>query len=268
MAVIDIHHHWVNEPNYLERLLAEMDRLGIEKVGLIALGAPFRRLFLAEPEPTGCADNDALADAVGRWPDRFFGYGFLRLGSDGPEAIDRFVDQGFSGAKFHLPAWDYDDERCFDVYERAADRGLPCLFHTGIFTLPEPLPEERLSSARCRPILLDAVANAFPDLPIIIAHLGICWGEEAATLCRIQPNVYADLSGAVGGWRSSKSDDWYREMLYWPEAHRKLLFGSDVHCCELEAVLNEQRGIVARLGWSEDRIDDFLHGNARRLLGL
>ncbi len=268
MAVIDMHHHWVNEPDYLKRLLGEMDRLGIERTGLIALGEPFRRLFLTKPEPTGSADNDALAEAVGRHPDRFFGYGFCRLGADGPEAVDRFVEQGLAGVKFHVPAWDYDDERCFDVYQRAADHGLPCLFHTGVFTLPEPLPGERVSSARCRPIMLDAVANAFPDLPIVIAHLGICWGEEAATLCRIHPNVHADLSGAMGGWRGSKSDAWYQEMLYWPEAHRKILFGSDVHCDELEAVLAEQRGIVERLGWSRGMIEDFLSGNARRVFGV
>lgn len=268
MHVIDIHHHWVNEPDYLRRLLTEMDRLGIERTGLIALGEPFRRLFLTEPEPTGCADNDALAGAVRRYPDRFFGYGFCRLGTDGPDAIDRFVDQGFAGVKFHLPAWDYDDERCFDVYQRAAEHQLPCLFHTGVFTLPEPLPGERLSSARCRPIMLDAVANAFPELPIIIAHLGICWGEEAATLCRIHRNIYADLSGAIGGWRSSKSDAWYREMLYWPDAHRKILFGSDVHCDELAAVLAEQRGIVERLGWGDDQVADFLRDNAQRVFGV
>jgi hypothetical protein len=51
MGVIDVHHHWVNEANYIDRLLREMDRLEIEKIGLIALGIPFRRVFLKDAVP-------------------------------------------------------------------------------------------------------------------------------------------------------------------------------------------------------------------------
>lgn len=268
MPIIDAHHHWVNEPDYLDRLLTEMDRLEIEKVGLIALGQPFQRLFLTQPEPSGCADNEALAGVLAEQPDRFFGYGFFRLGSDPVDRVDWFVDKGFVGVKFHLPAWDYDDDRCFDAYGRAAEHDLPCLFHTGVFSLPEPLPGQGVSSARCRPAMLDAVANEFPDLKIIIGHMGVCWGEEAAALCRIYPNIYTDLSGSVGGWRDAKPIDWFSEMLYWPEAHRKVLFGSDVHCAELETTLQAQTNIFTQMGWSEERIDRVLFHNAREMFGL
>ena len=49
MAIIDVHHHWINEADYLDHLLREMDRLGVERAGLMALGAPFQRLFLTVP---------------------------------------------------------------------------------------------------------------------------------------------------------------------------------------------------------------------------
>lgn len=266
MAIIDVHHHWVNEPGYLDGLLAEMDRLGIERTGLIAMGRPFQRLFLTRAEPAGCADNRDLADVLAARSDRFYGYGFFRLGHDAPELVDWFAEKGFLGVKFHIPAWDYDDERCLSAYERTAQHGLICLFHTGVFRLPELLPGERVSSARCRPILLDGVANVFPTLRMIIAHLGVCWGEEAATLCRIYPNIYADLSGAAGGWRAGKSIEWFREMLYWPEAHRKILFGSDVHSAELASALQEQTGILRRMGWSEGQVQNVLYHNAAQLL--
>jgi hypothetical protein len=118
------------------------------------------------------------------------------------EAWGGGCEKGFLGIKFHIPAFDYDNERGFPVYEPAARHGLVCLFHAGVFRMPEPLPEERLSSARCRPIMLDAIANAFPSLRMIIAHLGVCWGEEAVTLCRIPPSIRADFLGAAGGWRA------------------------------------------------------------------
>lgn len=268
MKIIDIHHHWVNEDGYIDRLIAAMDLLGIEQLGLIALGKPFQRLFLTSPEPVGCSDNHDLIKAVREWPDRFFGYGFFHLGKDAPELIDWFADNGLRGVKFHIPAWNYDDDRCFPVYDRAAALQLPCLFHTGVFYLPQGLPGERISSARCRPIMLDPIANEFPSLNLIIAHLGVCWGEEAATLCRIYPNIFADLSGRVDGWLSSKSIDWFREILYWPEAHRKILFGSDVHCSEIKKTLARQVNVFQGLGWTSEQIKNVMYNNARSIFGF
>lgn len=266
MEIIDVHHHWVNEKDYVTSLLNEMDRLGISRTGLIAMGAPFRRLFLRQPEPDGCVENDDLAALLRTHGDRFFGYGFFRLGTDLPDVVDRFAEQGFVGLKFHIPRWDYDDERAFPVYERAAACGMLCLFHTGVFALPEPLPQMRASSARCRPIMMDSIANAFPSLKMIIAHLGVCWGEEAATVARIHPNVSADLSGAAQGWRSSKPVQWFQEMLYWPAAHKKILFGSDVHVTEIETTLRSQLQLFGDMGWSEEKIACVMSGNAHQLL--
>lgn len=268
MRIIDVHHHWVNEADYLDRLLEVMDQLEIERVGLLALGTPFRRLFLTQPEPVGCCDNKELAKAICNRRERFFGYGFCRLGTDGTDLIDWFADNGFLGVKFHIPAWDYDDDRCFPIYEQAAHHHLPCLFHTGVFVLPESQPGQRLSSRRCHPIMLDPIASEFPSLKIIIAHLGVCWGEEAATLCRIYPNIYADLSGRVDGWISSKSIDWFKEMLYWPQAHQKILFGSDVHYSEIETTLRRQRDIFRQLGWSSQQIENVMYNNARSIFGF
>lgn len=262
-----MHHHWVNEDGYLCKLLYEMDRLGIERACLMAMGRPFQRLFLTAPEPSGCVENADLARALREQPDRFWGYGFVRLGHDRPELVDWIAEQGLQGVKFHIPAWDYDDERCFPVYERAARHRLVCLFHTGPFILPEPLKGERVSSARCRPILLDAIANEFSSLRMVIAHLGVCWGEEAATLCRIYPNIYADLSGNLNGWRASKTVEWFREMLYWPEAYRKILFGSDLHYSLIEPALRQQREILRGIGLSRLQMRAFLYDNAAGLFG-
>ena len=199
-------------------------------------------------------------------PDRFYGYGFFHLGVDEPQLVDWFAEQGFPAVKFHIPKWDYDDERAFAVYERAQANNMFCIFPTGVSTLPDPMPELRASSARCRPIMLDAISNVFPDLTLIIAHLGVCWGEEAATLCRILPNVYADLSGNLHGWRASKSTAWWKEMLYWPDAHRKILFGSDVHYNGLADAVTDQTRIMREMGWNQEQINCVLYDNAANLL--
>jgi predicted TIM-barrel fold metal-dependent hydrolase len=130
------------------------------------------------------------------------------------------------------------------------------------------MPGQRLSSARCRPILLEPIAQEFPSLRIIIAHLGVCWGEEAATLCRIHRNIYADLSGNPDGWRAGKPVEWFKEMLYWPTAHQKILFGSDLHCSQLQQAIDDQTGLLRRMGWSADQIRCVLHDNMASLMKI
>ena len=261
----DIHHHWVNEKGYIDRLLQEMDRLEIERLGLIAMGEICRDLFVVH-EPTGRAVADAdLAELIKKYPDRFWGYGYVRPGENKPEYIDKLADMGMKGLKFHMPLNPYDSEEYFDLYAKAAEYNLPCLFHTGIFYLPGLPAKDVVSSENFRPIRLETIAYAFPKLPLIAAHLGVCWTEEAATLCRIVPNIYADLSGRVGGWLSGKSIEWFKQTFYWPEAHKKILFGSDVHAEEVSQTLEQQKQIFIDIGWSEQQLDDVFCNNAKRL---
>ena len=61
---IDVHHHLVCERGYLDGLLREMDSLGIEKTGLIAMGPLFERLFVTTPETCGPLDENDVLKAV------------------------------------------------------------------------------------------------------------------------------------------------------------------------------------------------------------
>ena len=265
MPVWDVHHHWVNEGGYVERLLATMDRLGIERAGLIAMGDLVPDIFVLHGPTVGCVDNRDLARLVQAHADRLWGWGFIRLGRHQDADVDRLADMGMAGLKFHVPLAPYGDPAYFPVYERAQRLGLTCLFHTGIFYPPTPMPGQSIRSENYRPIHLEPIAHEFPHLRMICAHLGVCWNDEAAALCRMFPNIHADLSGRVDGWRSSKSIDWFRAMLYWPSAHRKILFGSDVHADEIETTLQDHLRIFRDMGWSDEQIADVMCGNARRL---
>jgi len=74
------------------------------------------------------------------------------------------------------------------VFARAERYGLPVMIHQGaIFT-----NAGRLQDAL--PILLDDVAIAFPELKLIIAHLGHPWIYETVTVMRRHPNIFTDTS--------------------------------------------------------------------------
>lgn len=265
-GIVDVHHHWVCEHGYLDGLLREMDRLGIEKTGLIAMGPLFERLFVTTEQTCGVLDEKDLLRAIQLWPDRFYAYVYVRLGDDGPQKVRRWGEQGFAAVKFHIPRDAYSCYDFFPVYEAARDLGMICLFHTGFFYLPQ-MVGERVHSDRCRPIHVEAIVNEFPDLKVILAHLGTgAWAEEACALMRIHPNVYADMSGRIDGWRSSKPISWFQQMLYWPAAADKLVFGSDVHYKEMDETLQDHLRILREMEWDHEQTQKFLRSNALKLL--
>ena len=267
MKIWDVHHHWVNETGYIDRLLRRMDDLGVERLGMIAMGPITQDLFVVH-EPSGAStDDNDVAELIRQHGDRFWGYGYVRPGFSSPDDVDRLADMGVSGLKFTLTAKPYGEEEYFELYERASRHHLPCLFHTGVISFGKPMPGHGIRSENYRPIHLEPVAQQFPDLTLICAHLGVCWTEEAAALCRMFPNIYADLSGRNDGWRSGKSIDWFKEMLFWAGAHEKILFGSDVHADEMGDTLEDYLRILRGMGWSESQIADVLANNARRIFG-
>jgi len=260
----DVHHHWVNETGYIDRLLREMDRLDIERTVLIAMGEFASGLFVRGAPDSAHPDNAALGRVIREHPDRLMGWGFLRLGRHDEHAVDRVANLGLHGLKFHAPTAPYGDPAFFGVYESAVEHGLPCLFHTGIFS--PALPGEGIRSESCRPIHLEPIAHEFPGLHMICAHLGVCWNDEAATLCRLFPNVQADLSGRVDGWRRTRTVEWFRQTFFWEEAHRKILFGSDVHVDEVGDTLRDHERLLQEMGWDEEQQEAVFSGNAKRLM--
>lgn len=264
--IIDVHHHLVCERGYVDELLRAMDACGIEKTGLIAMGPLFEKLFVTGETCGPLYEADVLK-VVQAHPDRFFGYVYARPGYDGPDKVREWGERGFRGVKLHIPKENYGHYDYLPIYEAALDLDMVCLFHTGLFYLPS-MKGERVSAERTRPVHVEAIVNELPDLKVILAHLGGVWAEEACGLARIYANVYVDLSGRLDGWRSAKPIAWFNEMLYWPGASDKVVFGSDVHARELAETLEHQVSITRAMGWDAVKERKFLYENAQRLFSF
>jgi uncharacterized protein len=268
MKKIDMHHHLVEESGYVDNLLREMDKNEIEKTALIGLGSLFKGLFVKNGHNGSCANNSAVERVVKVYPDRFFGLGYIRLGVDEAEKVDELHERGFSGLKFHIPKDRYDAENFFPVYEKAQQYNMPCLFHTGVACLPEPAPKERVSSFNMNCIHLEAVAQIFPELKIIIAHLGVQDYLTALTLIRIFDNIYADLSGSTPGWRANLSMYDWEKLLFFPNAHEKILFGTDVHFSEIESNINVYEEISIAANWNKEMKQNIYYNNSKTLFKI
>ncbi len=266
MKKIDMHHHLVEEHGYVDTLLRVMDEHEIEMAGLIGLGRLFARMFVNGQHNGNCADDAAVAKVVKQHPDRFFGLGYIRPGVDTDMKVDELYDRGFKGLKFHIPKQRYDHEEYFPVYEKAQHYGMPCLFHTGIVKMPKPLPGERISSFNMSCIHLEAIGQEFPELKIIIAHLGVQDYLTALTLIRLFDNIYADLSGTTPGWRANISSEDWKRLLWFDNASEKILFGSDVHADEIGRNIAIYKHIADSVGWDNEQKKNMFYRNTAKII--
>jgi predicted TIM-barrel fold metal-dependent hydrolase len=170
-----------------ERLVAGMDAAGVDKTCIFTLDF---ELASGDPGVSIEKQNSMVAEAARHFPDRliaFFSIDPRR--PDGLEMFRRAVEEwGMRGLKLHPASGYYPSDRvCYPYYERCLAYGLPVVLHTG----GQPAP---LKARFAQPIYVDDVAADFPDLAIIMAHVGSpCW-EEALGIARMKPNVYFDFS--------------------------------------------------------------------------
>jgi predicted TIM-barrel fold metal-dependent hydrolase len=108
-----------------------------------------------------------------------------------------------------------NDKRMFPVYERAQACDIPVLFHTGI----DPIPGMEIYG---HPKDVADVAREFPNLRIIMAHLGTPFIEETQDVLRSHQNVFADVSFFIEIAGSDNAACIIRRM-----GAEKLMFGSD-----------------------------------------
>jgi uncharacterized protein len=256
---IDIHAHHPREDGFAERLVEKLPDAGIDRICLFSDGDEF-----------GHAPNEEILQSARAHPDSIVAFALVRLGSDSPDQVRRYAGEGYRGFKIMHPRAPYDDEAFFPVYAEMERSGLPLLAHTGIVMRTPPRPGLRVNSNWMRPICLDAVVRAFPELNVIGAHLGAPWNEEASMMARIHPNYFVDLTGAWwGGWRVNKTPEFFRYHFFWENAWDKVLFGTDILALD-ELVPSRQfhDGMIEGIGLPAGTVAKIYGETAKRLLGL
>jgi uncharacterized protein len=167
--------------------------------------------------------NDDTAAIVRANPEKLIG--FLTVHPHDPEAMDEIErcteDLGMRGIKLGPNYQNFDplSDEAFSVFKRAEELGLPVLLHQGT----SPVRFADLDFAHPRHI--DRVAMAFPDLKLILAHMGHPWQIDCIVVIRKHPNVYADISAQF--YRPWSSYNAFRLAHEWG-VMPKLLFGSDL----------------------------------------
>jgi predicted TIM-barrel fold metal-dependent hydrolase len=155
------------------------------------------------------------------------------------------------------------ESRLDSLWSYATKHRLPVLLHTGTtFVAKAPID--------CTlPRHLDDVARRFPDVTIILAHLGHPYEGETVAVIRKHPNLFADISALFyRPWQLFHSLMLVHEYNVW----EKLLFGTDFPVTTVAETVAGLRSLCAvkidRFSLPREQVEELIHRDALAILGL
>ncbi len=257
--VIDCHTH-LDEDGAADKLLRSMDEAQINA-----------SIVIAETLPGNASNAAEVLEAVKR-SDRLWAIincVFSRtVELNYVEELTQLLHEDrVVGLKFYLGYEEYsaNDERLHQLYEYCEKHDVPVMFHTGVL--------EAGSSGLLEyshPLQVDRVATRFPNLNIVMAHMGNPWLIDCAAVLAKNQNVYADMSAFFAENRSITAHDvevfkqrmeQVRVFLY---SYEKFLFGTDYPLYSQKEYLEA----VEALDMESAEHRAVMFGNAARVFGV
>jgi len=261
--IIDVNH---------EKLLLQMNEAEIDKTIILALD--YGTLFKLK---TYKHYNSYVSDIVKKHPDRFIGFMGIdpQRGTRAIDELERGIKMGLKGVKlWPITGFYPDNPEFYPFYKRVEELGLPILCHTG------SCPPGTYMKYN-RPAFVDTVAVDFPNIKIIMAHIGVPWVSEAIAVAKKNDNVFFDISSFQVGYKNAPF--FFYQALAEAKMKcgvEKILFGSDwplfvPHMSQKEWVLAiknlkvpEPMKALGIPDFTEEEKAMILGGNAIRVLDL
>jgi predicted TIM-barrel fold metal-dependent hydrolase len=285
MKIFDVHIHfprdWENpdaDPApMIDRLAEVAQSVGIAK-GCILTGGRFGPTY------------ERGIELLKQYPEIFIPVALIDPEEIDGDAVERLHQMGYKGLKLIGVARDYDCPDYMPTYARAEKLGMPILYHMGVIgggldysrTHPRRDPKaaeayhrmmgmvartgpRNASASRMSPLHLDTIANAFPNLRIIGAHLGNQGNYEyAASVARWRHHVWFDMSGG----ETIEQDAVNRGLIGKEIGIEKLVFGSDCPMDEIHEHIARFEQIFEQLQLTEDEIGRLWWHNGAEIYGL
>ena len=210
------------------------------------------------------------------------------------DAVQRLHDMGYQGLKLIGVHRDYDEPDYMPTYGKAQDLGLPILYHLGVigggldYSITHPRrdpvaaqayqrmmamqaasPPRNASATRMHPLHLDTIANRFPRLRVIGAHMGNQGNYEyAASVARWRHNVYFDMSGGETIERHMVERRLLAANSTGEFGVEKLVFGSDCGMDDIRAHIDRFEAMYDLLELTADERDRLWWRNGAEIYGL
>ena len=285
----------------LAHMAMRLQETGVVKAGLLCPTTSPRSSSTGDPSRE--LTHERCIEMAAGHPDLFVPHAVVDPEVTTYERMHDLHAMGYRALKIIGTRMPYDSKEFFPVYRAAEELRMPILFHCGVIgggvvdwlnrhprrnedsakrvreldetarkvaAGEEPPPGYRggpreSSAAFMRPFHLDTIANAFPNLKIIGAHLGGTGNyDEAASVARWRRWVYLDLSGG----RTIERHAMERNLIGGEIAIEKLIFGSDCAADEVHEHVERFEGIFEKLGLSEEEKDLIWYRNAAEMFGV
>jgi predicted TIM-barrel fold metal-dependent hydrolase len=277
--IVDVHTHcWPSLDCFSPSFLADARRMRAAAVNLVSRYEDYRAatageevvaiVFGGKARLSGVwIDDEDVAAYVARDPGRLIGFMSLDPTQTGwedemREGRERLGMQGIKLLPMYAGFFPQED-RLDPLWRYAAQHDLPVLLHAGTTFVANAPIECTL------PRHLDAVARRFPDVKIILAHLGHPYEGETVAVIRKHANVYADVSALFyRPWQFFHSLMLVDEYRVW----EKLLFGTDSPVTTVAETVAGLRGLcdvrIDRFSLPREQVEELIHRDALELLGL
>lgn len=196
--------------------------------------------------------------------------GFMSVNPNLPGFLDeasRAMSNGLKGIKLGPNYQNFDplSPGAKKIYAFAQENALPVVFHQG--ASPRQFAPLRYSY----PLVMDEIAIEFPELRVVMAHLGHPFTRETVVTIRKHPHVYADISAIyVRPWTL------YEGLIMATEwgVMDKILFGSDFPVTTPRTAIDSLRKVNDIVDGtplptvSLEHIEGIIHADALGALGL
>lgn len=263
--IIDFHTHAFNEKiaiKAMDNLSSHIGYKGFTKGTIEDNLQHFHKWGVTRAVTLSIATKPTQQKVINDWASMQASYEIIPFGSVHPFAgdvmieLDRIKMKGIRGIKLHpdYQGFYLDDKNVFPVYGKIESLGLPVIFHAGVDVLS---PDD----VHCTPDMVRKVVALFPDLKIVLAHLGgnDMWDEVFDKLAGIHGNLYFDTALTAG-----RCPDALVKKIIKKHGADRILFGSD--CPWHESSLEIE--MINRLDLSHEEKEMIFHRNAERLLHI
>jgi uncharacterized protein len=236
-----------------DEIIALMDEAGVSHICLSAWSRPGKAIF----------SNAEVANYTRAYPSRIFGLASVDLLDPvgAVKELEHYVrEEGFKGLRIVPWLWNLPPTNAhyWPLYVKCIELNIPFFTqvgHTG------PLCPSEVG----RPVpYIDEIALKFPELRIICGHTGYPWTQEMVGVAWKHKNVYIDTSA----W----SPKYYpTELVTFANTtgRKKVLFGTNFpQLTWKDCVAAVSSHLVRPGGLRHDALEDFMGGNALRVLGI
>lgn len=223
--------------------------------------------------------NENIAKAIQKYPNKLKGFASVNphKKAEAVKELDYAIHTlGLHG--FKLNPNDYggfylnDRELLYPLYEKCSEYQIPVSVHTGI------TPGSVFRMKHNYPLLLDDVAVDFPDLTIIVEHMGYPWNDLCYYMVGRHKNMYITVTAVANIMIHTRPNAFRMELakMIGQVGSEKILWGSDWTATpNIEEVLSYLQNIKIPLPMKllmgikdikDQDIENILGKNAMRIL--